>query len=209
MKDCKSTWSTQEYKEYKDKGIIPIQNSKVIPKYQKEKITQNSKTKPLIKSNKQLYLLLRLKEDNNEVIFIPGNICSSKNSKQILQIYKKNNQGKRPIIADSKLVKKYKEEHKDIYTEKAKNYHNIISKRKLTLPLFVGLYFIRKTTHRFDGNNASQIITDLMTKYKWHNDDDMNNMTILPLGYHKDKDNAGVYIFLLDNKIKTEILNYI
>ena len=205
----KTNWSKEEYQQYINSGTTPEENPKVDTKYQKEKIRQPALPKDALKIHKDMYSLLRFKEEQNDVIFIPGNIPSSKSSQRIVKIKSKKTNKTFTKLIPSKTVSKYIKEYKDIWISKAKDYKNIISKRNLQTPLYVGMYFIRKSAHRFDGNNATQLITDLMTKHHWHKDDDMINMTVLPLGFHKDKDNPGVYIFILKDKIKTDILNYI
>ena len=66
-------------------------------------------------------------------------------------------------------------------------------------PFEVGFHFIRKSKHKFDFNNASQIIADLMTAHNIIEDDNMD--CFIPYAfrinqqfYSVDKENPGVYI---------------
>jgi hypothetical protein len=74
------------------------------------------------------------------------------------------------------------------------------SKRKIFLswnvsfPLDIGLYFIRDSRREFDGINAAQIIFDLMQKYQWVSNDNMDVLRHHDLGYHVDRNNTGVII---------------
>ena len=116
------------------------------------------------------------------IIFIPGNVPSSKNGK----IWT----GKRLIWSKSaqnyiKLTSRYWEEYSEIFAQcvKAKQ-----------LPIEVEFTFIRGTKHKFDYVNPLQTVLDLMVMYHWIEDD--NADIILPIfkSYRYDKDNPGVII---------------
>ena len=137
------------------------------------------------------------------MIFIKGNVPSSKNSKV------KTSRG----IFHSKTVKKYlrylgimkystsKKEvinYKTIsnnfpYEELKKEFEN------KEYPIKVGFHFVRGTKHKFDFHNAVQIIADLMVAYDIIEDDNMD--CFIPIAFKKnnnyytyDSDNPGVYI---------------
>lgn len=122
------------------------------------------------------------------MIFISGNVPSSKNSKEIFW----NKNMPRPILTNSKTVKKY------IISSKAEW---LINKQKflrmtkdLEKPFVVKFYFVRDSLRRFDYNNASQILTDLMTSYGYIEDDNCTQIIPQYVGYEVDKSKAGVYI---------------
>lgn len=119
-------------------------------------------------------------------IFIPFNTPSSKNSKRWT--------GK--MLINSKQVMNYKKatqkswiSNKPIFLEMIKN---------KTKPLKIGFYFIRNSKRKFDFVNVAQLPLDLMQEYKWIDDDCMIEIVPFFLGYHVDKENAGVEITVLD-----------
>jgi len=66
-------------------------------------------------------------------------------------------------------------------------------------PVEMGFHFVRKTKHKFDFNNANQIIADLLTAHGIIEDDNMDYF--IPYAfkmnnkfYTIDKDNPGVYL---------------
>lgn len=143
-------------------------------------------------------------------IFIPGNVPSKKNSKQIwwktasatskstIKSYDKNGRRVTPFITSSKLVKTYQDEAR-VHYEKYRDYWIEITSG-LELPLRVFFLFVRSTNQDFDFNNATQIITDMMTETGWHPDD--ASKYILPMpplrnpAYYVSPKSPGVYINL-------------
>ena len=61
-------------------------------------------------------------------------------------------------------------------------------------PFQVGLYFVRKSKHRFDYINACQILADIMVEAQWLVDDNADFFVPVFLGYETNKQKAGVYI---------------
>ena len=66
-------------------------------------------------------------------------------------------------------------------------------------PIEIGFHFVRKTKHKFDFNNANQIIADLLTAHGIIEDDNMDYF--IPYAfkmndkfYTIDKENPGVYL---------------
>lgn len=67
-------------------------------------------------------------------------------------------------------------------------------------PLIIGFHFFRASKHKFDFNNATQILLDLMTAHGIIEDDNMDCIIPLPMKYEDkwysySKDNPGVMIF--------------
>jgi len=140
----------------------------------------------------------------NETFFIPNNVPSLKNSKI------KTSKG----IFSSKTVTRYirsfniiKYSCRDKYVNHKKNSEpilfNICSKYFKNIdrnrPLEVYFHFIRGSRHKFDFNNATQIISDLFTSYDFIIDDNMDYFIPFPLKikgewYSYNKDNPGVII---------------
>jgi len=118
-------------------------------------------------------------------IFIPGEVPSSKNSKQWT--------GK--FLVSSKLTQNYTANtaydylaHKRSFFE-ATNY--------LSKPLKVGFLFVRGSRRRFDYINPLQTVQDLMVKHGWLEDDNADILLPVLLPYEYKKNGAGVYISVL------------
>ena len=159
-------------------------------------------------------------------IFILGEVRSSKNSKQIwkkpyhppktklkklddritLATYKNltssgkwfyNGQRVIPFITDSNLVKVYKVETALVYRKYVRNFKEIIKDKKL--PVYVEFLFFREFDKRWDFNNLTQIVQDMMVKHNWICDDDVYNILPMPAkpAFVVDKKIQGVLITVL------------
>lgn len=141
----------------------------------------------------------------NNLIFIPNNVPSLKNSKI------KTSRG----IFSSKTVKKYLSKlgiqsysvsKKTVlgFVRRPNEFELLKPEFKTCLegklpPFEVGLHFVRDSKRAFDFNNASQIIADLMVAHGIIEDDNMNYFLPYPLkinnnAYTIDKENPGVYV---------------
>ena len=141
----------------------------------------------------------------DELIFIPGNCPSLKNSKI------KTSRG----IFPSKTVKsyltdlgiqRYSASRKEVvgYARKPNKIEELREIFNKALegkepPVEIGFHFVRKTKHKFDFNNANQIIADLLTAHGIIEDDNMDYF--IPYAfkmndkfYTIDKENPGVYL---------------
>lgn len=141
----------------------------------------------------------------NELIFIPNNVPSLKNSKI------KTSRG----IFPSKTVKnyltdlgiqRYSASRKEVvgYAKKPNKFEELREIFNKALegkepPIEIGFHFVRKTKHKFDFNNANQIIADLLTAHGIIEDDNMD--CFIPYAfkmndkfYTIDKENPGVYL---------------
>lgn len=124
------------------------------------------------------------------MIFIAGNIPSSKNSKQFVTL--KN--GKK-LLLNSKIVRKYIDKSEmDWRFNKTEFFKMLKGKEK---PYKIELYFIRDSRRKFDYINAAQIIFDLMQEYGYIEDDDSTNVIPIFKGFEVDKVRAGVEIEVL------------
>lgn len=132
----------------------------------------------------------------NFELFIPGNVPSSKNGKQIVFKKTKTGDGKIPIMIWSKAAKLYVKETKKYYESFADTFRNEYDKYVSlgNLPMEVTFLFIRGSKHKFDYPNPLQTVLDLMVHYKWIPDD--NADIIIPIfeKYMYSKENPGVYI---------------
>ena len=125
-------------------------------------------------------------------IFIPGNVPSSKNSKQWT--------GK--MLINSKPVRNYiKNTKKDYVKSKEEFDSHLVTMQgdSRTYPLHIDFYFIRNSRRKFDYINPAQTVQDLMVKYEWIEDDNCDIIIPHFSGYHVDKEKPGVYITLLNN----------
>lgn len=123
-------------------------------------------------------------------IFIPGNVPSSKNSKQWT--------GSKLIW--SKPAREYRERTKWIWATEANAF--IKKTAGVERPLVVGFFFVRDSARKFDFMNPSQTISDLMVSYGWIPDDNICEILPVPIKiggeyYRIDKQNPGVYIIPL------------
>jgi len=119
-------------------------------------------------------------------IFIHGNVPSSKNSKLWT--------GK--MLVSSGRVYRYKKQAQ-IQFDAHRNKFLKATEKKL-LPLLVKFTFYRKTHQRFDFNNISQIVCDMMVLCKWIEDDSYKYLVpVFNPEVIIDKSNPGVKIEIL------------
>jgi len=125
-------------------------------------------------------------------IFIPGNVPSSKNSKQWT--------GK--MLIHSKVTRNYIKDTKQLYIQSKEEFDTMLFDAagiELPLPIHIDMYFVRSSRRKFDYINPAQTIQDLMVKWGWIEDDNCDIIVPHFSGYHVDKENPGVYIKVLSN----------
>ena len=130
-------------------------------------------------------------------IFIPGNVPSSKNSKQWT--------GK--MLIHSKPTRNYIRDTKQHYIQAKKEFKSqVIDKAgiELSYPIHIDFYFVRNSRRKFDYINPAQTVQDLMVKYNWIEDD--NATFLLPVfePYEYNKVKPGVLITIKSNKHDNE-----
>lgn len=115
-------------------------------------------------------------------IFIPGNVPSSKNSKQWT--------GK--FLVNSKTTQRYIKETNDIY----KTSSSLFKKRAQNMkkPYHIEFTFFRGTKHKFDYINPMQTVQDLMVQYGWLEDDNADELFPILKPYEYSKERPGVLI---------------
>jgi Holliday junction resolvase RusA-like endonuclease len=146
----------------------------------------------------------------NNMIFIKGNVPSSKNSRintkhgsfasKTVKNYL-NNLGIQSYSSSKKIVKGYVNKPNLIEELREEFLKQVEGKE---LPLQIGFHFVRDSRRNFDFHNIVQVIADLFTAHDFLNDDCMKYFIPIPLNlngewYSYDKENPGVYIKILNN----------
>lgn len=116
------------------------------------------------------------------MIFIPGNVPSSKNSRVWT--------GK--FFIASKAVASWRKETKDHWESNRDVFLSMIKGKEF--PIRVEFTFVRKSKHQFDYLNPCQSIQDEMVKYGWIEDDNADIIIPVFMQYIYDKLNPGCYI---------------
>lgn len=147
------------------------------------------------------------------MIFIPGNVPSLKNSKQMAT----TKDGK-PVLLYSKTVKKYlqnlgiqKFSSRDGITG-YKTRENIFKSKidgffdGVEYPCVLGVNFVRDSLRTFDLINAMQIIFDLLVAHGCIADDDIKHLIPVPMQvngswYSVCRDKPGVYLKIITTQI--------
>lgn len=133
------------------------------------------------------------------MIFIPGHVPSSKNSRMAF-----NNK-----VIPNEATRLYKKNTQWYYIQQKSKF--IKSLVDLDQPYTIGFYFIRKSHNRFDFINALQVVQDCMVKAGWLEDDNTKFLLPVPITikgncFHYNPDNPGVCIYTL-NKHPTELMS--
>ena len=145
---------------------------------------------------------------NNELIFIPGNVPSSKNSRintkhgsfasKTVKTYL-NSLGIQSYSSSKKLVKGYVNKPNLIENLREDFLKQTSGKQ---LPLEIGFHFVRDSRRKFDFHNIVQVVLDLLTASDFIIDDNMD--CVIPFAlkrdgkfYSVDKENCGVWIKII------------
>jgi len=146
-----------------------------------------------------------LKKVEEDLIFIPYNTPSLKNSKiktsrgifpsKTVKDYI-SNLGIQRYSASRKEVIGYKNRPNQIELLREK-FNKVLEGKEP--PFEIGFHFVRRTKHKFDFNNANQIIADLLVAHNIIEEDNMDIFIPYALKiddrfYTIDKENPGVYI---------------
>lgn len=150
-------------------------------------------------------VMKKKKVQDGNYIWLPYHVPSLKNSKikssrgifpsKTVKNYIKD-LGIQSYSASKKMVVGYKTRPNEFENIRSEFEQRIEGKEP---PFEIGLHFVRKTKHKFDFNNASQIIADLLVAHDMIEDDNMDYF--IPYAfkinnqfYSYDKENPGVYI---------------
>ena len=140
---------------------------------------------------------------NQKWIYIPGNVPSLKNSKQITQLPVKGARScpvckkrpGRPMLIPSKIHKAYSEATHFHWKQNAVKFRDMAAPH--IKPLYVLMYFIRDSRRKWVFTNAVDTVQDLMVENNWIEDDNTSEMFPVPYGYRVNKEKTGVYISVL------------
>lgn len=155
----------------------------------------------------------------DEAIFIPGEVPSAKNFKTIA--FKATGDRKAkwrhlnarsgrwdygvPFIMDSDFAKSYRKVITVFYQKNAFRFKQLI--RDQEFPLHIEFLFVRRTKGRWDFNNLTEIVQDMMVECGWLEDD--NVKFILPHPPRSPKEGfivnsriQGVFIKIMSNAEK-------
>jgi hypothetical protein len=142
----------------------------------------------------------------NEYLFISGSVPSLKNSKVktsrgIFSSPAVNRYiralGIQSFSSSKKLIRGYVNRPNEF--EKTRKYFDKYLKEK---PYKIGFHFVRGSKHKYDFNNANQLIADLLTAHDIIEDDDTTVFLPFPMEIDGEyssysKENPGVYIKVL------------
>lgn len=143
--------------------------------------------------------------DNDNLIWIPFNVPSSKNSRintsrgsfmsKTTKDYL-NKLGIQSYSSSKKLVKGYVN-RPNLIEELREEFNKQIKDKEL--PLEIGFHFVRDSKRKFDFHNIVQVILDLLTAHNIIIDDNMD--CVIPYAfkindrfYSYNKENSGVWI---------------
>jgi len=146
---------------------------------------------------------------NNNILFIPGNVPSSKNSKVVTANGIFNSKtvtkylrslGIKSFSSSKKEVKIYVRTG-NLFVQHVSSYFNNHNFEKE--PMILGIHFVRNSRHKFDFHNICQILLDLLIAHKIIPDDNMDCIIPIPMKkngkyYTYDKLNPGVYLKILN-----------
>jgi len=147
------------------------------------------------------------------MIFLPGNVPSLKNSKQVAKT-----KGGKTVLLYSKTVKSYLRNlgiqrlsaktgitayatRQNVFKSKINGFFD-----RVEYPCVLGMHFVRGSRRKFDFINAAQIICDLLVAHGFIVDDDTQHLLPVPMKlngswYSVNKNNPGVYMEIIQGDI--------
>ena len=143
------------------------------------------------------------------MVFIKGNIPSSKNSKVATKTGVFHSKTVAKFLRDQGIMH-YSAGRKDVTYYKTKpcifpveQLSQLLSASHGERPVKIGVHFVRSNKTRFDFHNLVQVIFDLMVAFDIIEDDNMDCLLPFPMQmngkwYSIDKENPGCYIAILD-----------
>ena len=142
------------------------------------------------------------------MIFIPGNVPSSKNSKVATSkgVFHSKTVAK---YLRSIGVKSYNLRYRTVaeYRQRANLFRQSVGSYfdGIQYPVVLGFHFVRDTRRQFDFHNACQVIADLLVAHGYLQDDSMDYLIPVPhmvngRWYSLDRINPGVFLEIVNYK---------
>lgn len=157
------TWDLKQYREFMD----------AIPKKRNKKKPVVPQFRPTKEATDEILTEL-FGYDPKTMIYLPGNVPSSKNGK-VIRMNRKT--GKR-FVANNDTVLAYKKYIIDYLLQNKPKWVRLAA--KLDPPIKLGALFIRNSSRGFDFNNATQVIADLMQDKEWLPNDSLDDVYFVP-----------------------------
>jgi len=139
-----------------------------------------------------------MQEADKDCFYIPNDVRSSKNSKEIGKFKKRNSAGVLEdftTLVESKAAKEYRKVTANYWLQNKVEFLN--QSRGLKLPLRIEFTFIRETLRRYDFVNAAQILLDLMVEFGYMPDDETCYVVPVFNPVYYSKQLAGVLIRII------------
>lgn len=129
---------------------------------------------------------MKVPDDPKTTVFIPYNVPSKKNSYRIIKKKPKNPKpgvfGKLYVysLGKSSSINKYEAFSEKYYRQYAEWFRLLTA--TYTPPIVVEMQFVRSSQRsRWDFNNASHIVCDMMVTHGWVPDDNIDNLLPIPV----------------------------
>lgn len=122
----------------------------------------------------------------NGAVYLPYEVCSSKNSQQIIMV-----KGEYKLVK-SRAYNRYEQITAPYYKKQRQLFLRFT--REMMLPINIWMYHIRSTKGKFDYHNMTQGPADLMQKHEWIADDDMAHVKFHPGDYVTEKNYQGLVL---------------
>jgi hypothetical protein len=183
----KNNFTSEEFRELLKEGNIENVNGKLIShlKHETPVILKKKKKKKTVPMDNDHILSTIKHYAERERIYIPYDVRSSKNSRQI---------GYKRLIMSS-AAQEYV-----ILSAKWWNIQKTLFKKLIKDkkdPVEIGFYWIRGSKQKWDYINMMQLPCDLMTKNGWIKDDDIFHLKPFIVGYEINKENRGLVLNIL------------
>lgn len=134
-------------------------------------------------------MIIEMKLEVIGTYYIGGNTPSSKNNRVWTGMY----------FVASKNTQQWRKKSKREWEDQRLHFMDLIF--DLPRPLYIGMYFIRKSKHRFDYINLAQTVQDEMQYQGWIEEDDADSFKPYFRDYSYNKENPGCYIYVLKKLI--------
>ena len=138
------------------------------------------------------------KWNKQNAIFIPYDVSSLKNSKQIVPYLDQDGHAKFSLIP-SKASQKYKRYASPYWISARDMFGEMI--QGMRFPIAIGFFFIRKRAGIFDYHNMEQYPLDLMRDFGWIPDDSNLYVSAFSMGHVIDNLCPGVVVKAFDVKV--------